>query len=973
MKLVRGRQNLQCSLLAMLMIAFLSLQGSTVMGEDTTVVLTKFDDYSENLTLSFVNNDESFFDLPDIPGNATIIEARFNVTGIKGFGTSEDRMDFSTDSVGADLWARHSEGTGLYPVNVSVDNNTWSAILTAQVANIKAADGNTWHTNTSSYTNSTPWEYPVQLYHFRHDAKNVSMWNITWKGHGTCTANTTWENGAEMWVYRHSRDVWQQIGSYSSSSSANRWLNYSLEPDQGYVSSNGSMDIAIVGPHAIENGTDSDYGHLYTDYIGLIAQVNTTQEVYPEDVLLWWGGYHLQISNGPLNGTVLVGDAFGLKDAIQETLDDTGGTSNVSISIDVYVKEKTTGRLLFHDLWIEYGIDVPVPPDLPPRWVGDPVVTTEEDSDWTAVVDLDASFTDDHDQGNLVFTVRSVTPLGKLETRLAKEPLGNWTLEVKPAADFSGDVAVTLTATDTNSSETISPPITVHVMPVPDAPKLMDPGRLTAYEDTPFKTTLAVIDPDLPGDELAFSDDSDLFDIDQGVGVIEWTPTNDDVGVHEFTVNVTDEMGLSDELTLTLEVLNVNDVPKITSGTQMDILEGEEARYTITAEDDDLVHGDVLTYSAYSMHGDAIVDPASGELVFTPNAGFVGEVEVVLKVEDAAGASDDVTLVIDVVNVNDPPTLEEMEPIDCLEDKSVYVRLTYDDPDLAHDLEVPEVLSITSDGPGYLHADALGWINVTPDQSMVGVHMVTYTVADREGLSASIMVEWIILNVNDDPVIVTDVPGELVAREGEPFSYTLEATDIDGDTLTWSDSSSLFDINPETGTISFTPSHYQVGTHPVTVTVSDGNDALASVTFDLVVENVNGVPVIVTVLPLDGAIFEEGEPVRFSVEATDGDGDALTYTWMEGDTELGAGTPFKTMVLPVGTHTITLVVTDGTAQVDQSFQVVIVKAEVDPSEEDEGMPITIILMLVLGIAVGVLTLVMFLWGRIGPSEPPEGQ
>jgi hypothetical protein len=474
------------------------------MAEESVVTITKFDEHLENVTLSFVNNDESFFDLPDLPVNATIMAARFNATGIPRAITYEDKMDFTTDAVGADLWARHKEGTGIYPVSVDMYNNSWAAIPTAQVANVKSVDGNYWHTKTSSYTNSTPWEYPVQLYHFRHDAKNVSEWEITWKGLGTCTANSTAKHGIEVWVLWHSSDTWRLMGRSTSNYGTNSWLNVTMESNRGFVAANGSMDVAIVGPHAIKNGTSTDYGHIYTDYMGMIAHVNTTQVEYPEDVKLWWGGYHLQISNGPLDSTVEVGDSFGLKAAIQATLDAAAqnpwGNGNCSISIDVYVKDKTRGMLFLHDLYIKYSIDLPETPNLPPKWIGNAVVTTEEDSEWTAVMDLDASFTDDRDQGDLSFIIDNVNPSAKLDVRLGQAPGGNTTLEVKPAPDFSGDVTVTMTATDSNSSVTASPPVTVHVIPVPDEPHLVDPGRLTAYEDLPFKVTISVIDPDLPDD-----------------------------------------------------------------------------------------------------------------------------------------------------------------------------------------------------------------------------------------------------------------------------------------------------------------------------------------------------------------------------------------------------------------------------------------------------------------------------------------
>ena len=66
--------------------------------------------------------------------------------------------------------------------------------------------------------------------------------------------------------------------------------------------------------------------------------------------------------------------------------------------------------------------------------------------------------------------------------------------------------------------------------------------------------------------------------------------------------------------------------------------------------------------------------------------------------------------------------------------------LDFDDPDLYLTLDEPEVLTIGSEGPGFIHADQLGFVNLTVDQSMVGDHVVTYTVTDREGLTASVEV-----------------------------------------------------------------------------------------------------------------------------------------------------------------------------------------------------------------------------------------
>ncbi len=74
--------------------------------------------------------------------------------------------------------------------------------------------------------------------------------------------------------------------------------------------------------------------------------------------------------------------------------------------------------------------------------------------------------------------------------------------------------------------------------------------------------------------------------------------------------------------------------------------------------------------------------------------------------------------------------------------------------------------------------------------------------------------------------------------EGEPFTYTVRATDREGDALTYSVSfgkgRTLFDIIP-TGQIMFTPTSGMVGEHNVTVTATDGRTSVnASMVLEIV-------------------------------------------------------------------------------------------------------------------------------------------
>jgi hypothetical protein len=84
-----------------------------------------------------------------------------------------------------------------------------------------------------------------------------------------------------------------------------------------------------------------------------------------------------------------------------------------------------------------------------------------------------------------------------------------------------------------------------------------------------------------------------------------------------------------------------------------------------------------------------------------------------------------------------------------------------------------------------------------------------------------------IVNVNDPPKIkTTNIPGSedvVDIKAGESYTLTISADDEDfGESLTFSDDTDLFDIDSETGEISFTPKDRDAGTHQVRITVTDG-------------------------------------------------------------------------------------------------------------------------------------------------------
>jgi len=76
---------------------------------------------------------------------------------------------------------------------------------------------------------------------------------------------------------------------------------------------------------------------------------------------------------------------------------------------------------------------------------------------------------------------------------------------------------------------------------------------------------------------------------------------------------------------------------------------------------------------------------------------------------------------------------------------------------------------------------------------------------------------------NSSPVIESDPV--TTAKEGTVYAYNVEATDPNGDTITYSLATSPtgMTINSTTGAISWTPTEVQIGENEVVVEVSDGS------------------------------------------------------------------------------------------------------------------------------------------------------
>jgi hypothetical protein len=175
------------------------------------------------------------------------------------------------------------------------------------------------------------------------------------------------------------------------------------------------------------------------------------------------------------------------------------------------------------------------------------------------------------------------------------------------------------------------------------------------------------------------------------------------------------------------------------------------------------------------------------------------------------------------------------------------------------------------------------------------------------------------------------------------------ATDQDGDTLQYrwlKGATVLLDwtaVQSGACPLSLDPAIFVAGTHTLTLEVKDTSQATASDTMVLTVVNRNHTP---SAQAGDDVSIYSSQVSATTIQgkATDDDGDTLHYRWLEGGTELLTWTPAVGNVscplalagkdLGIGSHTLTLEVTDGQVTASSSMNLNI--ANTPPSVTANG-------------------------------------
>ena len=533
------------------------------------------------------------------------------------------------------------------------------------------------------------------------------------------------------------------------------------------------------------------------------------------------------------------------------------------------------------------------------------------DEDSTLLFNITASDPDLLFGDNLTYSSNSsIISTTHINNTLA---LANWT----PTNEHIGNHTINFTVTDGELED--SQVIIITVINTNDPPVLDSIGNLTADEDARFIYDVNASDID-PGYNLTFYDNSTLFNISSSTGIINFTPSQSEIGAYDINITVEDNFNASDSEIITLTISNTNDAPTLNPIANDSVLEDSTLTFNITASDLDLAYGDNLTYRSNLSNVINIerTNNTHALVNWTPTNDYVGNNTINFTVTDNSGLSDSQLVTITVNNTNDAPILGSIGTLNAYED----TLFTYDVN--AVDIDTEDNLTFYDNTTLFNITTSTGIINFTPTESDIGTHYVNITVEDNLNASYSEVITLIVSNTNDAPTLNPIANYSVLEDSTLSFNITASDPDLDyGDSLSYSSNISevsITKINNTLASISWTPTNDYVGNNTINFTVTDSSGLSSSQQATMTVNNTNDAPTISSYYPAfaDPKIGETTGLQLFSIAPVDVDiGDALTTTWYLNGSSAATGTSYNATSLSAGSYNITAVVTDGNLSASQ--------------------------------------------------------
>lgn len=494
------------------------------------------------------------------------------------------------------------------------------------------------------------------------------------------------------------------------------------------------------------------------------------------------------------------------------------------------------------------------------------VVTIDEDTKTNPIY---INFSDDYTPAAFLLGVVSSSDNTKAslmdgDFNITRVSDNNVSVIISPKANIYGDVNISLGAFDGDKNSTKT--FTLRINAVNDKPvgtdfeKTIDEDNnylfssldlASIYNDT-NDSSQDVAETDLEifnivtlpshgklhlGDNVALSGDTNITKAN--LTSLVYTPdTNVNTNV-SFSWKAFDGELWTDIKLATININSIDDRPTLAVISDETVLE-DSNEFNVTLSGND-VDNDTITYTATSQDtSKATVSIVDGKVVVTPVANANGTVRVIVQAQ-ANGQSTSQSFDVELTSVNDAPSVDTVFNDITVQEDNGTSNYSLNISDIEGDeLKVfvessdSSILSVSSSWPETLtqsdYRDSLDF-NLTTLKDANGLVTVSVRVVDENNDTVTQTFDVNVSKVNDKPV-VPSLADKIVYKNFADINISLGATDVDGDTLTYSvvaSDSSIIDLNSSNNVLTLKSIEGQSGNTDVNVTISDSQYSVSKV------------------------------------------------------------------------------------------------------------------------------------------------
>ena len=456
----------------------------------------------------------------------------------------------------------------------------------------------------------------------------------------------------------------------------------------------------------------------------------------------------------------------------------------------------------------------------------------------------------------------------------------------------NGKVKITIRTTDGDVNVTKT--FDVIVTAVDYAPVLEAITDINKNEDdSSFTVELNATDSD--GDAISYSvssSDETIVTVSEDNGILTIVPITNANGIATIEVNATAN-DKSDIVSFDINITAVNDTPSIDTNFANISLDEDNGTSSYDINISDIERSDLNLTVESNNTAILMVTPSWSELISEANyqtnnfnlttvAHANGKVKITITVNDGELSSTK-TFDVTVRAVNDAPTINtlfnDMSIVENNGSSSYDINISdieLSDLTLTIESNDTSILTVTPNWSGAL--DSSNWINsfnLTTVANANGVVRITITVDDGE-LNTKKTFDVNVTAIDYAPIL--DAIADINKIEDDSsFDVTLNASDSDGDTISYEATSSnalIATVIENSGVLTITPLANQYGVVTIEV-VASANNKSDTKSFKVNIASVNDAP---TITINENITIDENQEQILSFSYTDVDGDNIAVT-----------------------------------------------------------------------------------------------